>query len=319
MEDWAAVNGGHYAYVHSRDDMDVAFDRASTWLRRPSAYTVRFAGESRPVPGSIQVVSAGGPGPAANAAIEIILDTSGSMRQQLDTGQTRAELAKSAMVELVTNQLPDGTIVALRTFGDTPDSCDTNLVVPAQPLDPAAVASTINDLPVVDLVRTPIGASLASVADDLRQVSGPKIVVLVTDGEETCDGDPAAAIRSLLDQGVDVHVNIVGFALDDDALKATFQEWARLGRGSYFDATNADELGDAITRAVQAPYRVVDPDGAVVASGTIGGDPVPAPPGVYTVEVLTDPVIRIVNVTVDPGALVSVPLPPAGTTRRLSE
>jgi hypothetical protein len=203
------------------------------------------------VPGSIQVLSESGPGPAANAVIEIILDTSGSMRQPLSTGQTRAEVAKSAMVELITNQLPAGTIVALRTFGDTPNSCDTNLVVPARPLDPAAVARTINDLPVVDLVRTPIGASLASVADDLRQVSGPKIVVLLTDAEETCDGDPAVSIRSLLGQGVDVHVDIVGFALDYDALRAT----SRSGRDSGRAATSTPPTPPSLATRSLGRYK----------------------------------------------------------------
>lgn len=212
---------------------------------------------ARPVPGSVQVVSESGMvAPAADAAIEIVLDTSGSMRQQIEPGRTRAEVAKSAMTELVTNQLPAGALVALRTFGDTPDSCDTNLAVPLQPLDPGAMASTIDQLPVVNLVRTPIAASLEAVASDLGEAPGPKIVVLVTDGEETCDGDPAAAIGGLVDQGFDVHVNIVGFALNDDALRATFQEWARLGQGSYFDATNAEQLGAAIAAAVQAPFEV---------------------------------------------------------------
>ena len=34
MEDWSA-NGGYYQYTISQAEMDRAFDRAATWLRRP--------------------------------------------------------------------------------------------------------------------------------------------------------------------------------------------------------------------------------------------------------------------------------------------
>ncbi|MEJ7901912.1 MAG: VWA domain-containing protein, partial [Thermomicrobiales bacterium] len=128
---------------------------------------------------------------AADGQVAIILDTSGSMLQGLDDS-TRADIAKAALIDLVTTTIPAGTTVSLRTFGDTPDSCETLLVVPPEPLDGPAMAQTIANLPIVNLVRTPIGAALESVAVDLGPGDGPKIVVLVTDGEETCDGDPAA-------------------------------------------------------------------------------------------------------------------------------
>ena len=142
----------------------------------------------------------------------------------------------------------------MRAFGVVPDSCETRLVVPQAPLDPAAMAATIQDLEVVNLVRTPLGASLEAVAADLGTAPGPKIVVFVTDGEETCGGDSAAAIQALVDSGIDVRVNIVGFALDDEALKAQFEEWARIGNGRYIDAGNAAELTAAVAEAVLPVY-----------------------------------------------------------------
>jgi hypothetical protein len=123
----------------------------------------------------------------------------------------------------------------------------------------------------------------------------------VTDGEETCGGDPAAAIRELVDQGIDVHVNIVGFALDDDALRSQFQEWAAIGRGRYIDAGNAGELRSAIAEAVQPPFRVIDQSGAVVVQGVVGGEPVSVPAGTYRVEVLTEPIFVFEEVVVSPG------------------
>jgi hypothetical protein len=170
------------------------------------------------------------------------------------------------------------------------------------------MAATIQAIEPVNLVKTPIGASLEQVANDLAGVGGPKIVVLVTDGEETCGGDPGAAIQSLIDQGIDVQVNIVGFALDDDALRAQFADWARIGNGTYFDATNAAELDDAIAKAVQAPVRVLDADGNVVASGIVGGEPIDLPPGTYTIVVLTNPEQRFENIVIEPGGSMELQL-----------
>jgi hypothetical protein len=231
------------------------------------------------------------------------------MLAPLPDGQLRIDVAQEVLTDLVANQIPAGVPVALRVFGTTPDSCETSLLVPPSPLDPDAMAATIQAIEPVNLVKTPLGASLERVADDLAGVDGPKVVVLVTDGEETCGGDPAESIRSLAGQGIDVQVNIVGFALDDDALRAQFGEWAELGNGTYFDATSADELDDAIGRAVQAPFQVIDADGVVVASGTVGGNPVDVPAGTYTVVVLTDPEVRLEDVTVGEDEDVELALP----------
>jgi Mg-chelatase subunit ChlD len=228
----------------------------------------------------------------------LIVDTSGSMLQPLGDS-SRADVAKSALIDLVTDTLPPGTGVSLRAFGVAPDSCESRLIVPRQPLDPSAMADTLQDLEVVNFVKTPLGDSLAAVAGDLGSAPGPKIVVLVTDGEETCGGDPPAAIAALVATGIDVRVNIVGFALDDDALRRQFQEWARLGNGQYIDAIDAAELDAAIARAVQPLYNVIDSQGNIVASGQVGGPALSLPAGIYRVEVLTQPALiyEVVRVT----------------------
>jgi hypothetical protein len=268
-----------------------------------------------PLPdGTLRVVppeaAPGQPAPVASAQgqVAIILDTSGSMLQPLGDS-TRADVARGALTDLVTTTIPPGTTVSLRTFGDTPDSCETRLVVPPGPLDPAAMSATIASVPVVNLVRTPIGAALEATLADLAAGEGPRIVVLVTDGEETCDGDPAAAIQALVDSGIDVRVNIVGFAIDDAALAAQFESWARLGNGQYIDAGNAAELDAAVAAAVQPTFEVRDPGGTVVARGQVGGEPVSLPPGQYRVVVQTAPVVSIA-VTVESGQETTLPLSP---------
>jgi hypothetical protein len=260
-----------------------------------------------PAPGTIQVVRAGAGGgePGATPVVELILDTSGSMLQALE-GQRRIDIARTVLSELVAQTIPPGTPLALRVFGDTPESCETNLAAPLQPLDPGAMAGLIDGLDAIDGVKTPIGASLQAVAGDLQGVAGPKIVVLVTDGEETCGGDPAAAIRALAAQGIDARINIVGFAVDDETLKAQFREWAHLGNGQYFDAAGAAELGRSIAAAVQPQFRILNAAGDEVGAGLVDGDPVEVPSGTYRVEVLAAQTDVLDNVVVTSGARTDV-------------
>ena len=331
MQDWAFA-GGYYQYTTSQADMDRAFDRAATWLRRPAAYgltvTSSFVEQASPTPqatatpkkpGTLKVSppEASGGSTQGNTQIsdqvtvELILDTSGSMDAYMADGQRRIDAAHTVLSNLVTNELPPGIPVTLRVFGNQPGSCDTSQLVPLGPLDPASMSQTIQAIEPVNLVKTPIGASLEQVANDLAGVTGPKIVVLVTDGEETCDGDPAKAIKDLQAKGFDVQINIVGFSVDDPALKEQLKEWATLGNGSYFDATNATELASAVNAAVQAPYRVLDDKGNVVAKGFVGGDPIDLPAGTYSVEILTNPTQTIEKVKIRPGKPTEIKL--AGT------
>jgi lysophospholipase L1-like esterase len=245
----------------------------------------------------------------ASPAVELILDTSGSMDERDQGGQTRLEVAQAVTTRLVTETLPAGIPMALRTYS----GCSSSLAIPMQPLDPSGASGTIASLSAYG--STPIAQSLHAASDDLANVSGPKIVVLVTDGEETCGGDPRAAIEALVAQDVSVHVNIVGFAIDDAALTTTFQEWARIGNGAYFEASNELELDQAVTRASQLPFRVLDQQGTVIAEGSVGGEPASVPAGTWTVEVDTVPPTRCDNVVVVARELTTVDLDAPGCTR----
>ena len=130
----------------------------------------------------------------------------------------------------------------------------------------------------------------------------------MTDGEENCGGNPGKAVKDLARSGVDVHVNIVGFALDQKSIKKQLAAWAKAGHGSYYDSTGTSDLNQAVAQAVSAPYRVLDESGKVVATGTVNGAALQLKPGTYTVEVLTDPQITFTAV-VTSGSTLELSLP----------
>lgn len=313
MELLAAASGGSARYAGTTSDLELAFTRTAAALRAPKDYTIRAdVGFKPPEPGLVSVIAPQDAPPEAkpprDRGVLVILDASGSMLKKLGK-KRRIEIAKDTLTELTQTMLPEGTPFAMRVFGDTkPDSCETNLRVPLAPLDRARAKIAVDAIKSVNKAKTAIAASLAEAAADLGGTAGQKLIILITDGEETCDGDPLAEIGKLKDAGLDVRVSIVGFAVDDQALKDTFTEWANAGGGGYFDATKPDELAPAVARALLPSYEVVASDGTVVATGVAGGDPVSVPPGAYTIRVLSDPVKEYPGVVVESGGSASVTL-----------
>lgn len=214
-------------------------------------------------------------------AVGIILDASGSMLQRIG-GDRRIAIARDTLTALLQDRIPAGVGFALRVFGHREaGSCRTDLEIPLAPLDPTRAAAVIDGIDAMNLAKTPLGRSIALAADDLDGVNGQRVLIVVTDGEETCDGDPAATIQRLRDLGWDIRVNIVGLAIDDPALVETFRAWAALGGGSYFGARDRGALGEALSRAVAGPFRVTGMDSEDVVATGRPGRPLTLPAGDY--------------------------------------
>ena len=319
MQDWAHSWGGHYEYAASHGQVDRAFDRLATWLRRPAVYTIGYSASFvSHAPGGLTILPPVGPdGPlpvvaGTGVGVEILLDTSGSMLSKVGK-QRRIQIAKAVLQDLVDQTLPAGLPVALRIF-DPQRRCGSTLLAPLAPLDKASMLAMVKDLKIARKTKTPLAATLSEVAADLAGSAGPKIVLLITDGQESCEGDPEQAIRDLVAQGLDVRVNIVGFAIDDAGLKAQLERWAEVGNGQAFDAQGAKDLAASIATALRAPFRVHDQDGQVVASGVVG-DQVELAPGTYRVEVLTDPIIVLEDVVIPAGEFRTIQLEASVATR----
>ncbi|RRS31837.1 MAG: hypothetical protein P794_02895 [Epsilonproteobacteria bacterium (ex Lamellibrachia satsuma)] len=302
MQSWSRVNNGTYAVVNDAVGMSKEINKASAILRRPVYYTLNVQSRyERPLgPGSLQIVEAPENKKRVNKnfAIELILDASGSMLKRIK-GKRRISIAKDVLKKAVTDIIPPKTLVALRVFGHKKaDSCRTDLEMRLQPLNPGKTIKIIRKINAKNLAKTPIADSLEKVAIDLSKVKGKKVVILVTDGKETCDGDPAKVITSLKEQGIDVRINIVGFAINDEKLKEQFKEWARLGDGGYFDASDKKSLNEAVKKALQIPYKVYDNKKNMVAEGIIDSDPIKLKGGTYKVVIKSSPEQVLENVIV---------------------
>lgn len=244
---------------------------------------------------------------SGDGAVELILDASGSMLQR-ENGTRRIDIARKVLTELVEEHLGVEQQFALRVFGHREaEKCRTDLEIPLGSLDKKVAATRIQNVNAMNLAKTPIADSLAKVPSDLAGIKGPKTVVLITDGEETCDGDPLKVITQLRASGLDVQVSIVGFAIDNDNLRSEFEQWAAQGGGSYFDARSADDLTRSLRTVISGPFAVLDQAGSVVGRGIIGGAQIVLPAGTYTLQTNAKSARRE-EVTVKAGELTEVAL-----------
>jgi hypothetical protein len=125
---------------------------------------------------------------------------------------------------------------------------------------------------------------LRLVVADLGKATGERMLVLVTDGEETCGGDPSREIQALGDAGLKVVVNIVGFSVDTAVARSQFQQWATLGGGQYFDANDRASLDAALHSALLPAVDLFTPGGERVGHVTLGAPPLKLAAGRYVVR-----------------------------------
>ncbi len=218
-------------------------------------------------------------------AVEIVVDASRSMWGQID-GVAKMEIAKDILHDAAKN-LPEELHLALRAYGNTTPSdakncSDSGLLVPFDTASRAPIHEAIEALRPKG--QTPIAFALEQAAADFTSLESERALVLVTDGIESCGGDPVAAARALHAQGITIHVIGFGLANAKHEDRESLEMIARVSGGHFFTANSADELRGALDATVGTRYRVLDGQ-SVVANGVLGsGDPMFLPMGQYRIE-----------------------------------
>jgi len=267
--------------------------------------------------------------------VTIILDASGSMQALFSDGRTRIEIAKDAVINLASS-LPAQDNASLWVYGhrlpqDDPEaSClDIEQVIPLAPVDPVQFEQVVTPLNAIGY--TPIARSLENAVTGTPPNSH-NIVVLMSDGEESCGGDPCAVAGELVALGFEVVINTIGVAPDANT-RAQLQCIAQITGGAYYEANDAGALTEALQEASAPPppetgmIQVVTPDGEVASQigfevlnptdNTSMGSRLGSgefPPGNYTVRVSISPLLET-NVTVTAGETTTITLPDTGTVR----
>ena len=285
----AIMTNGRYLFANTSSELTGIYQQVADELGQISSYSIKTTLDQGK--GTLSVAAIGneirGSVPVSAPQTELIFDASNSMWGQIE-GKAKIAIAKDVMYRVI-DELPDKTEVALRLYGhSTPfrdeGACeDTELVFPFGEIDKERLKEVVQEI--TPLGTTPIAYALEQVAEDFQDTVGEKRVVLVTDGIEACDGSYAAAIDELEAKGLDIQLLIVAFAISDEPTKQELEAAAERTGGEIYDAQSANELFEAISKAVGVPYKVLDASGETFTTGLIGGDAIEVPEGVYTVIV----------------------------------
>jgi uncharacterized protein with von Willebrand factor type A (vWA) domain len=307
----AQLTGGRYVIEPASEELPALYAALAAELGGVQRYSLRL--DRSDAIGQLAVTSIGETIPSliGAPAVVLVLDASGSMKRRLD-GRPMIETAREVLARFV-GAMPDGIEAALWTFGHRiaegrPGDCtDIEELVALGPLDRKRMLDRL--AAVSALGTTPIGETLRRVGAALPAGGGRQLIVLVTDGEEECGGDLTAVARELAARGLELNLNIVGFALDQPEVVAALEEAAAAGRGRFVNASAAAEFEAALAAALAAPFAVLDGSGAVMAEGRVGGAAIELPAGHYALRVATSGAPLMIDaVDVVPGATVQVRL-----------
>lgn len=180
----------------------------------------------------------------------LLLDASSSMLLSVD-GKQKMGIAKIA-VKRFAKTLGEDNEVSLYVYGHAGTQEDKDKELSCTQIDEVYPFQNYKEKEfntMVDEVAakgwTPLAAAIQTVNEASKDLEGPLTVYIVSDGAETCDGDPIKAAEEFAQDNENRKVNIIGFNVDqkgEDQLKAV----AEAGNGEYISANNSEELNNSI-------------------------------------------------------------------------
>lgn len=175
-------------------------------------------------------------------------------------GPTRIEEARQAAARILPEVAPVRRI-GLMVYGPGSTFMCQRISLKLLPQENAAgpIVSALEEMQPSGL--TPLTLSVEKAAEVLKYRTDPGIIVLVTDGSETCGGAPCALGHRLAEDGKDLVVHVIGFRLVFDPFSWNGKdEFARVAGevrclaeatgGTFVSTDTVDELSRALRRTL---------------------------------------------------------------------
>jgi hypothetical protein len=174
----------------------------------------------------------------------LILDVSGSMSEPMGD-ESKIDVAKKILSKYI-DAIPPSMKTGLVIYGKS--GCDddsTELLVPIGDGNKKAIKAKIADLKPSG--STPIAATIMKSPDFFKGFeSCSNRLVLVSDGEESCSGDPVQAIRDFKSTQYNPQVTVIGLNVDSSTRKQ-LSKIAGASDGTYADVKNEADMVKAFS------------------------------------------------------------------------
>ncbi len=199
------------------------------------------------------------PSPCSEDAM-IVFDASGSMAgnvgQGIGTTIPRIDEARHALAEV----LPSATKfrrVGLVTYGPGPyQQCNVHLDLKPTANAGAFIMRTVNAL--TPGGRTPLTEAVKQAAAVLDYQHKPGVIVVVTDGEETCGGSPCELGKELHAAAEQLTIHVIGYRVKDFSWTGEqsildVRCLAEQNGGLYIAAESKEDLVEALRKTLDCP------------------------------------------------------------------
>ncbi|WP_237151112.1 vWA domain-containing protein [Pontibacter actiniarum] len=179
--------------------------------------------------------------------ILFLLDASGSMLAKWE-GSDRMEVAKNLLAHLVDSlDRHENVEVALRVYGhqfgrERNDCKDTKLEVAFGEDNAEAIKKKLVEI--VPRGNTPITYSLQQAAGDFPEERSRNVLILITDGLESCGGDPCATSEALQKKRIFLRPFVIGIGIEPQ------HEKQLSCIGQYFNAADVETFETVLTEIV---------------------------------------------------------------------
>lgn len=191
--------------------------------------------------------------------VVVAIDGSGSMAGRLG-GQTKLDMARRAASSFV-DGLPASVEASLLVFGQQGSndeagkarSCASIDLLAPMSTDRARLVAGVRKLKAVGWTPLAMALERAESLLETASIAGEQVIYVVSDGEETCGGDPVAVARRINAGKTRAVVNVIGFGLpsrEAAALKAV----ADAGGGKFVNVANQTDY-DRTMREVHEANR----------------------------------------------------------------
>lgn len=260
--------------------------------------------------------------------LEIIVDSSGSMGQLLNADRTKMFYLKKMLTRFFGDQWKEHEMTSLRVYGSkVRNDCDDNfLAVKSGEKSLAEIESQVAKFYPVG--RTPLYKSIKDAIMDVKDYKGPKRVVIFTDGEDTCGGDPCKLTKETsLAETTDIKFFVVaiGFPPGKDSLKKVSCIGDTLRADNENDMFNGlGQISNSINK--QRNLMVISPNPLAMVQlfKIVNGKPeffraftaawgVSVPPGEYEAVVMLEPNYKFPRFTIPPKKKVTLQVFGEGT------
>lgn len=203
--------------------------------------------------GSVKLNAEAGGASGQQKNIVLVVDDSGSMSERV-SGVAKIDMAKTAASKFISGLTEDANL-SIVVYGHKGNNTQAQKAVSCQGIDEVYYMGKVNDTAAQSKVNnlvptgwTPIADSLKKAKDILMKNSASaseNSVVLLSDGEETCGGNPIAVAQELCRAGV--NVDVIGLGVSG-GVETQLNNIATSGCGAYYDADTSEQMENAFIK-----------------------------------------------------------------------